>query len=103
MAKKSFKDQDNPALAYIKATHEEQDVQEPQEIRTVQKTQGRKGQKLPRINMAFSQDNLEYLQIISSMEGISMTEYVNRLIAVDREERKDIIEKAKALLTEAKK
>jgi len=166
MAKKSFKNQDNPALAYIRGTQEEhddlktqdtqdthvaqeehddlktqdtqdvhvaqdvrddlktqdtqdvhvaqdvrddlktqdtQDVHVAQEVQGGTKTQGRKGQKLPRINMAFSQDNLEYLQLISRIEGISITKYVNHLIESDRKKRKDIIEKAKALLMEAKK
>lgn len=61
-------------------------------------TQGRKGQKLPRINMAFSQDNLEYLQRISRIEGCSMTEYVNRLLQADQEKRADLLEKWDELL-----
>ena len=96
--KKSFKSE-NPALAFISGqpstklvqdapvTHNTQEVQqEPsaQEGDIVQGTQGKKGQKLPRINMAFSLENLEYLQIISRVSGVSITEYVNRLVLADR-------------------
>lgn len=70
----------------------------PSKTPIVSGTQGRKGQKLPRINMAFSQDNLEYLQRISRIEGCSMTEYVNRLLQADQEKRADLLEKWDELL-----
>lgn len=60
-------------------------------------TQGKKGQKLPRINMAFSNDNLSYLKLIARVEGCSMTEYVNRLIAKDEENRQEEVAAFKAL------
>lgn len=107
-AKKSFKDV-NPALAFISAhdtldtqdvqeapnTHDTQDVQHTQHT---QGTQGKRGQKLPRVNMAFSVANLEYLQLIARVEGVSMTEYVNRLVAADSEVRAADIKAAKQLL-----
>ena len=61
-------------------------------------TQGKKGQKLPRINMAFSPENHEYLEIVSRIDGISKTDFVNRLIAKDRSRRSDEVEKAKSVL-----
>jgi len=73
-----------------------QDVQPAQAL--MKGTQGRKGQKFPRINMAFKDENLEYLQLISRIEGVSITEYVNRLVALDRQKQADVIEKAKSLL-----
>lgn len=118
MSKKSFKN-DNPALAFITPKEQikgqlkldkegnpieaptEQDTQEvQQDTNTQQKhpTQGKKGKKLPRINMAFSNDNLEYLQLISRIEGVSMTQYVNNLLEADRGAKADIIEKAKTIL-----
>ena len=111
MTKKSFKG-NNPALNFISSpeTHNEhyaQDVQAVQEVQVPHKeqrtpvahtTQGKKGQKLPRINMAFATTNLEYLQIISRIEGVSVTEYVNRLIEADKETRKDIVKEVKKLL-----
>ena len=104
MAKKSFKD-NNPALAFISTQEAEIEQQEQEAQRTpiAHTTQGKKGQKLPRVNMAFATNNLEYLQLISRIEGVSMTEYVNRLIEADKEARKEIIEEAKKLLKGASK
>ena len=95
MTKKNFKGI-NPAMQFI--TQPEQEAQDEQKA---QLTQGRKGQKLQRINMAFQPDNLDYLQTISRIEGVSMTDYVNRLLQRDRITRADIVERAKAILREA--
>lgn len=46
-------------------------------------TQGRKGAKLPRINMAFSPQSLDYLRVISALKGMSITKYVNDLVEQD--------------------
>ena len=69
MSKKSFKDLEDHRDKFFPKTaqelHEEQqphDTHEAQEAnndKLVKGTQGKKGHKLPRINMAFSQDNLE--------------------------------------------
>lgn len=102
MPKKSFKDI-NPAMDFISV----QEAHGTQEARKVQdaprrplsaSSQGKKGQKLPRINMAFATSNLEYLRLISRIEGISITEYINRLIQADRDKRQGILEEAKKLL-----
>lgn len=44
------------------------------------KTQGRKGCKAIRINMAFTPSNYKYIQTMSKIHGMSMTEYVNFMI-----------------------
>lgn len=75
-----------------------QDTQEVQQKPKAPATQGKKGQKLQRINMAFSDENIEYLRLISRLEGISMTQYVNTLLEADRVDRADLIEQAKKLL-----
>ena len=112
MSKKNFKNI-NPAMAFISDTQKVQDEQnaqyndntqqeqsEQQELNahTTQSTQGRKGQKSPRINMAFSLENLEYLQLISRIEGKSITEYVNTLVRTDSSIRAGEIEQAKSVL-----
>lgn len=48
-------------------------------------TQGRKGEKQQRINMAFSPENLDYMRTMAGLKGISVTRFVNELIAQDRE------------------
>ena len=97
--KKSFRDI-NPALQFI-STQEVQEVHDThstQEVQEVQRTQGKKGQKLPRINMAFQTSNLEYLQIISRIEGKSITAYVNNLVEQDRQKNSERMEAAKQIL-----
>lgn len=62
----------------VQQVHEVQEVQEmPKEIGT---TQGKKGQKLKRINMAFSDVNHEYITKESRRRGISSTAFVNQII-----------------------
>lgn len=43
-------------------------------------TQGVKGKKLPRINMAFSSETYEYIKRESRMRGLSATAFVNHII-----------------------
>jgi DNA-directed RNA polymerase subunit F len=86
--KKSFRDI-TPALQFISNA---------QEVQPVQRTQGKKGQKLPRINMAFQTSNLEYLQLISRIEGKSITEYVNNLVEQDRQRNAARLEEARSIL-----
>lgn len=71
----------------IKDNSEEQKVQEvqkEQEVHEVLKeigtTQGKKGYKLKRINMAFSDVNHEYITKESRRRGISSTAFVNQII-----------------------
>lgn len=107
MSKKSFKDI-NPALAFITTPEEQeaqeapstQEVQEAQQPPTTPKhpTQGKRGKRLPRINMAFSPENLEYLQLIARIEGLSITRYVNQLVEKDQEKRAQEVERAKTVL-----
>lgn len=102
---KSFKK--NPAINFLtennKNTQEvseaqkEQEVQEVKKTRTSKDTQGRKGQKLPRINIGFYGYNLENARKISRFYGISITEYINRLIYEDVEKNNDILEQLEKL------
>jgi predicted DNA binding CopG/RHH family protein len=102
MIKKNFKS-NNPVLAFINTQNEDeaQNVQEVHEVPISHSTQGRKGKKLPRVNMAFSESNFEYLHLISRIEGVSLTEYVNRLIEKDMKSKNGIIEEAKNILKKA--
>ena len=97
MPKKSFKT-NNPALQFISGaaqeTHEAHEEQQPMS----KTTQGRKGHKLPRINMAFSEENLKHIQIMGRVEGCSATEYVNRLIQADRVAKAATVKKALEVL-----
>lgn len=111
MAKKGFK---GAVDKFISAVEEEEDVQntpstvkepntvsEPDTV-NVPNTQNKnvktRKQKHPRINMIFYTDNHEYLEYITRLKGVSITQYVNELIAKDAEENKETIEKFKELM-----
>ena len=58
--------------------------QEAQERAQDLKTQGRKGCKATRINMAFTPDNHEFIKIMARATGRTMTEFTNDVIAAYR-------------------
>lgn len=62
------------------------------------KTQGRKGCKATRINMAFTPDNHEFIKVMAKASGHSMTEFTNMVIAAYRKEHPEIMEQANAFL-----
>lgn len=80
-------------LGEFEIPRETQEVQNTLKVQSVQEdkkivfgaTQGRKGEKAPRINMAFSPDNHSYLKFESRRQGMSITEFANMIIAQYRE------------------
>lgn len=62
------------------------------------KTQGRKGCKAVRINMAFTPDNHEFIKYVAKASGKTMTELTNLVIAAYRNEHPEMLEQAKGLL-----
>ena len=72
--------------------------QEVEERKAELRTQGRKGCKATRINMAFTPDNHEYLKIMARISGKTMTEFANLVIERYREEHPDLYEKAKDII-----
>ena len=101
MSKKSFKDLSNPALQFItqdtQGTQDTLSTPDTPPTQTEHQAQRKRSQKLPRINMAFQESNLEYLQIMSRIEGVSITKYVNGLIEQDRSLRAELYDKGKEL------
>lgn len=110
MAKKDFS-KVNTGRVYdaIAAATAEQEPQEAQETRKERKTyteeeaaeflrtgrtSGRKGVKLPRINLAFLPDVYEYIQIMSRVRGESMTDFVNIALRQHMEEHHELYDKA---------
>lgn len=78
-------------VQYAQEVHEVQDVQvvhDVQEVQEVQEpqgreygtTQGKKGQHAKRINMAFSDDNHDFITRESRRQGMSATAFVNMII-----------------------
>ena len=93
------------------ATGATQEVFKVQEVQTVQstqerqealKTQGKKGAKAQRINMAFTPSNMDYMRVLSKIKGQTLTQFVNELIAKEREANADAYEKAKFIIENIK-
>lgn len=112
MVKKDFKNT-NAVNKFISNQNEEEEVPStysegntPDTVNTVNASNTQKQnirtrqQKHPRINMAFYKENHEYLEYITRLRGVSITQYVNDLIAKDAEINKETIEKLKALMNE---
>ena len=67
---------------------------EAQEFLTEFRTSGRKGLKMPRINVAFYPENYEFIRVMSRVRGENLTEFINVLIKKAMEENRDIYEQA---------
>ena len=79
----------HPANAYLS------NAPEPQQTQKTQPTQ-----KAPkeRINLNLKPGSIEYLQIMARLDGMSVTAYINKLIAADRKDRAEEFYKAKEFL-----
>ena len=99
---KDFKKATQTMTSAIDALLPETEQKEQQELETREAlealhTQGKKGLKLPRINLAFSPSNLDYIRVMAGIRGESMTQFVNRVIDQHREENGEKYKAAKAL------
>ena len=72
--------------------------QEAAERAAALRTQGRKGCKAIRINMAFTPENHEFIKTMARISGKTMTEFANLCIQNYREEHPDLYEKAKQII-----
>lgn len=72
--------------------------QEAAERREALQTQGRKGCKAIRINMAFTPDNHEFIKVMAKASGKTMTEFTNLVVAAYRREHPEIMAQAQAFL-----
>ena len=63
------------------------------------KTQGRKGCKATRINLAFNSDNYEFVRKFAAIRGENMTQFVNYVLEEYRKEHaEELKETAKAYI-----
>lgn len=72
--------------------------QEAAERAAALRTQGRKGCKAIRINMAFTPDNHEFIKIMAKATGRTMTEFTNDVIAAYHKEHPEFMEQANNFL-----
>ena len=59
------------------------------------KSAGRKGIKLPRINLAFTPENYEYIQTMSRVRGESLTAFVNWMVKTHKDQNIEMYNKAR--------
>lgn len=84
--------------------HEAQEAREVQEMSSEQKalqglrTRGRKGEKLVHFNMSFTAENMDYIRTMSKIKGQTMTQFVNVIIATERDRNGKIYDAAKEIL-----
>ena len=62
------------------------------------KTQGRKGCKATRINMAFTPENHEFIKVMARLTGKTKTEFANLVVERYRTEHPELYEQAKAII-----
>ena len=72
--------------------------QEAQERAAELRTQGRKGCKATRINMAFTTENHEFIKVMARLTGKTMTEFANLVVERYRNEHPELYEQAKAII-----
>ena len=68
---------------YLKHNNNVQQVQDVHE--EMPATQGKKGAKAKRLNLAYSDANYEYISKESRKRGLTMTQFLNDIIATYRE------------------
>ncbi len=64
------------------------------------RTQGRKGCKADRINMAFTTENYRFIRVMAKIAGMTMTGFTNRIVQEYRTEHAEVYEQANRLLAE---
>lgn len=99
MAKKDFSQVDNVIAAVTaeqgaRKPRKEYTEQEAREIAQTLHTTGKKGVKLPRINVAFTPDNYDYIVCMSRVRGENLTQFINKIIAEHMEQHSEIYQKA---------
>ena len=68
--------------------------EEIEDIQNSLQTAGRKGAKLPRINMAFTRQNYDYINTMAKASGLNLTEFVNKVMDAHREGHTELYNRA---------
>lgn len=69
-------------------------AEEAEEAKDSLHTAGKKGVKLPRINLAFTPANYEFCKVMAQVRGQNLTEFINDILSTARTEHADIYNKA---------
>lgn len=108
---KSFKEKAARPSVYAAISGTETEAAEVKEVIEVQevqddfterqeslRTQGKKGAKAQRFNMAFTPSNLDFIRIMSKINGQTMTQFVNEIIDREREAQSETYQQVKSFL-----
>lgn len=68
------------------------------EAQETRRTQGRKGLKMPRMNMSFTPSNMEYLRVMAGISGMTITRLVNQMIEQHAEANAERYQRAKEVM-----
>lgn len=82
--------------AQIEATVQE--MQSSIEAQENRRTQGRKGYKMPRMNMSFTPSNMDYLKTMAGIHGMTVTRFMNHIIEQHAEANAARYQKAKEIV-----
>ena len=90
----------DPAPAEIarRSRNEAYTAEEIQIAREQGRTQGRKGVKAVRINMAFAPDVHQYIKVMARARGESVTEFTNFVFRQSMQQNADLYEQAKSFV-----
>lgn len=69
-------------------------AQEKHEYMQSMSTAGRKGLKLPRINVAFSPDVYDYVRTMARAAGLSYTQFINVVLQEHKKEHESVYKQA---------
>lgn len=105
---KSFKEKASRPSVYAAISGTDTEAAEVIEVQEVQgdfterqenlRTQGKKGAKAQRFNMAFTPSNLDFIRIMSKINGQTMTQFVNEIIDREREAQSETYQQVKSFL-----
>ena len=74
-------------------------AQEAQERQAQGRTQGAKGAKMPRINLASTLDNYEFIKRFARFRGENMTDFANHIIEAYRTEHQKEFEEMQKFIS----
>ena len=63
--------------------------QESKEYLNARKTAGRKGLKLPRLNLSLTPEKYEYLRLMSSMTGTTYSEFIEEALDAHKRQHEE--------------
>lgn len=68
------------------------------EAAEARRTQGRKGLKMPKMNMSFTPSNMDYLKVMAGLNGMTVTRFVNYIIEQHAAANAERYQKARELI-----